>query len=744
MSSNLSFSNVQSQSNLSSSSNINQSGIQLEGNLIGNLRDNVNQLGADITTLVGGIFGFDKEARQGLVEFANTVVNQDLGENAKMFADTMLSTYNLALDDFGKMSLGDMVGNVIEGAWKHPLTAGLDVATIIGSVYKGVPKKLKDSLEKASDMDVRVRAAEKVTQDNVRLANSGEGFLNAIDDLAKKYPEQTLGEAAEWIETQGVKNVPKRLQPAVTDLLKTNDIYKSLVSQYGAEILKDSDMAVAELISKKSGVAFADIINNQKLKDTNIYKETLKHVLENDVRPLFHLKSYMGSKKVTSSSKITSDILQRKFGGINYNSFGKNITGKAREFVDHLIASKVEKSIDDINKIIDDVNKATGRNVKKLQGSGAISNNILREINNELKKTMLGSFTYLGANVLTTTLNILNNFDLSAFGRTLKKLPKFRMVDIAEAQTPLLNIISRINNSFTRPAVSVDRWLERLGARYIKELGVENAKYLQSITPSLVATSNPLLRLLRDAVPFGRYPAAAMGELGANIVGKPEKVFFYNQIAKIGNELNQEIQQKLVEEGKLKEVDPTKAIRYNEDEDKLIQRSTVVTPIQAANMFLLGEYGDAIQIPVIQFINKVMSGSGDPNVFTVNGKNYRISPDGKIRTNKGEFDLLPALRYAARNMLSPVQFYNQVLVPIMSDKYIKDETAITNKLVNDAQYANMGMMSRRKVKTEAREKLIKRIGGTYEYDYWTDRVSKSAQRQILRQRMIRENLRTLE
>ena len=139
-----------------------------------------------------------------------------------------------------------------------------------------------------------------------------------------------------------------------------------------------------------------------------------------------------------------------------------------------------------------------------------------------------------------------------------------------------------------------------------------------------------------------------------------------------------------------------------------------------------------------------MSGKGDPNVFTVNGQNYRVQPDGKIRTNKGEFDLLPALSYTARQIMSPVQFYNQVLVPIMSDKYIKDETSITNKLVDDAQYANMGMMSRRKVQTEAREKLIKRIGGTYEYDYWKPTVSKSAQRQILRQRMTRENIQNLD
>lgn len=741
MSSNLSFSNIQSQSNLQPKEN--QSGIQFKGNLLGNLRNDVNALGAGVTTLIGGIFGYDKEARQGLAELWDTISNQDLGENAKMFADAVLSTYNLTVDDLGKMPLGDMVGNVIEGAWEHPLIAGLDIVPLAGSVYKSLPSKFRNSLKVADDMDVRIKAAEKVTQDNVRLANSSEEFINSIDNIAAKYSEETIGDAAKWIETRGLKNIPENLRPAVVDLVRTNDIYKRLVSQYGAEILDDVEMATAESIARSSNTAFADIINDVKLRNTQTWKSAEQFVRQNDVRPLFHLRPDVGTK-VSDSSELTSNILQRKFGTIDYDTFGDNITGKAREFVDHLVSSKVQKSVDDINKIIDDVNEATGRNVKKLQGSGIVSNNILREINSELKKTMLGSFTYLGANVLTTTLNILNNFDLGAFTRTLKNLPKYRIVSLAEAETPILNIISRINNRFAAPAVSLDRWLERVGTRYIEELGIENAKYLQSIVPSLVTTSNPLLKIMQDLVPFGRYPAAALQEVGANIVGKPGKVFFYNQIQKIGQELNQQIQEQLVSEGRLKEVDPTKAVRYNEDENKLIQRSTVVTPIQAANMFLLGEYGDAIQIPVIQFINNLMSGKGDPNVFTVNGQNYRVQPDGKIRTNKGEFDLLPALSYTARQIMSPVQFYNQVLVPIMSDKYIKDETSITNKLVDDAQYANMGMMSRRKVQTEAREKLIKRIGGTYEYDYWKPTVSKSAQRQILRQRMTRENIQNLD
>ena len=75
MSSNLSFSNIQSQSNLQPKEN--QSGIQFKGNLLGNLRNDVNALGAGVTTLIGGIFGYDKEARQGLVDLWDTISNQD-------------------------------------------------------------------------------------------------------------------------------------------------------------------------------------------------------------------------------------------------------------------------------------------------------------------------------------------------------------------------------------------------------------------------------------------------------------------------------------------------------------------------------------------------------------------------------------------------------------------------------------------------------------------------------------------
>lgn len=188
----------------------------------------------------------------------------------------------------------------------------------------------------------------------------------------------------------------------------------------------------------------------------------------------------------------------------------------------------------------------------------------------------------------------------------------------------------------------------------------------------------------------------------------------------------------------MKAVDPLKVIRQSDD-GKLIQRSTVVTPIQAANMFLLGEQGDAIQIPIIQFINKLISGTGNPNVFTVDGRNYRVE-NGKVKTAKGDYDLIPSLAYVGRQILSPVQFYNQVLVPLMSDKYIRDETKIFNQLVDETQYSNLGNISKRKVTTDAREKLGKRLTGTYEYNYYKPFVSRRVQRNIKRQMNTRRRI----
>lgn len=41
-------------------------------------------------------------------------------------------------------------------------------------------------------------------------------------------------------------------------------------------------------------------------------------------------------------------------------------------------------------------------------------------------------------------------------------------------------------------------------------------------------------------------------------------------------------------------------------------------------MFLLGQQGDAIQVPLITFLNKLVSGKGDPNVFEVEGRQYKV------------------------------------------------------------------------------------------------------------------------
>ena len=114
---------------------------------------------------------------------------------------------------------------------------------------------------------------------------------------------------------------------------------------------------------------------------------------------------------------------------MDYSDAGKDILGKAERFVDKVVKSVSIDSGLNVNKKIREYNKLNNTNIKQLPVSSMFSNSkVLNELNNELKKTMLGGGVYLGANILTTTLSILNNFNLKAAVNTLKDLPKFRLV----------------------------------------------------------------------------------------------------------------------------------------------------------------------------------------------------------------------------------------------------------------------------------------------------------------------------
>lgn len=156
-------------------------------------------------------------------------------------------------------------------------------------------------------------------------------------------------------------------------------------------------------------------------------------------------------------------------------------------------------------------------------------------------------------------------------------------------------------------------------------------------------------------------------------------------------------------------------------------------------MFLLGQQGDAIQVPLFTFLNKLISGKGDPNVFEVEGKTYRVN-NGEITTEQGSFSLLPSLSYIGRQLLGPVQFYNQVVVPLMTDKYVRDEQQLFNRLVNDSQYSNMNAQAQNKVTTAAREKLGKRVAGTYEFNYYKPYIPRRIRRKILQRQMTKRNI----
>lgn len=708
--------------------------VKFEGNILGNAREDLQTIGADITTLVGAIFGYDKQARQALVDTFNTI--KDDPKQVKMLADAMLSTYNLSVDDFGEMPLGEMVGNVMSGAWKHPITALIDVTSLASAAGVKIPKTIKSKLGKIDDADVRLKLAEEVTKDNVRMSGVGSQFIRDIEAIESKYSPEVISRSMQAIETLGFKNAPKELRECMIDLSKANDTYKQFTSMAGAEMLDDIDLAAKELLAREHKVSFQSLNEWKNLQNTDLYKDVVKYVQENDVRPLFHLKPKVNVGDIVDVDKVETGLLKRAYGTMEYDDAARGLTNKATEFVDKVVRSQTLDSIENVNAKITAYNKLNNTNVKPLEQSRSIWNNtLLNELNSELKKVMLSSGTYLGANVLTTTLSILNNFDVNAFAKTFKNLPRFRMVNLPEAKTPILNLVSRVNNRLYRPIASIDKYLENIATEYINNYGVDKAKFLQSTIPSKVVATDQVQAAIKSLVPFGNYPLAAIKEVSANVTGRPTKALAYNQLAKVGEQLNIQAQQR---EG-IQKIDPTKVLRKDE-QDKVIQRSTIVTPIQAANMFLLGTQGDAVQIPIIQFLNKLMSGKGDPNVFVVNGKSYRVV-NGKIQTNKGEFDLLPSLAYIGRNLLGPVQFYNQVIVPLMTEKYIKDETKLLNRMVNDSQYSNMTMAAQRKVTDKAKEKLGKRVLGTYEYNYYDEsKVSKSIQRNIRRQQVTRRSI----
>lgn len=708
---------------------------KFEGNIVGNIGNNLLDITSGISTLVGAVFGYDKEARKALGDLFKSVATEPDG--VKKLGNMLLSTYNLTLDDFGTMPLGEMVGNVLAGAWKHPLDAYFDIVTVgqLSGANKAIKVIRGSKLSKVSDMDIRTRLAEQVTKENLELHRVGTEFTNQIKKIEQTYNPELVAKGMQAIETVGFKNAPRQLIPVMQDLTKANDTYKQFTSMAGAEMLDDVDMATRELIARQHGITFEDA--RKISKDTRLYQDVANYVAENDVKPLFHLSPEIYDDLTTMDSKTSSNLLKRVYGTMKYDTAAVDLGKKADDFVNKVLGSQTFDSVERLNKKILGYNKENGTNVKTLEGGKSLLNNrFLTELNSELKKTMLGGGVYLGANILTTTLSILNNFDLNAVRKTLQNLPKFKMATLQEAQSPGLRLLSRLNNRFYRPIASVDRYLEDIATTYINYLGSDQAKFLQSAIPSRTVITNPALRTVAQLVPFGSYPAAAVQEIAAHLKYKPGKALTYNQINKIGQQENVEVQGRLGVP-----INPHKALRKDE-QGNVIQRQTIITPIQALNMFLLGTQGDAIQIPIFNFINGLISGKGDPNVFEVEGKKYRVE-NGVIKTSNGEFNLLPSLSYVGRSLLTPVQFYNQVIVPLMTDKYVKDETQLFNKLITNSQYASMDAATQRKVTDRATEKLGKRLLGTYEYKYYNPDsfISRRVQRKVYQKRYTQKRLR---
>lgn len=704
-----------------------------EGNIISNAGREVLEIGAAISTLASGILGFDEESRAVVRDLFDIIRTQSASENSKMLVNGALEAYNIALDDFGKLSLGEMAGRILEGAFENPVTATLDLATL--GKYSGAGKLVTSLARKVPIIDNQFKRAElaaEVAKDNMMIANEATDFMSEVKRIEGTYSPKEIELSMQAIETVGFKNAPERLLPCMRDLSKLNDSYKSLAQRAGAEILEDAEFATRELIAKQTGIPFEKASN---LKETKLWERTQKYVEDNDIRPLFHFEPKIAYDELNIKNVTPTDLLKRTYGTMDYADAAKNFAKNAQSTMDALVRSEQIKSVGKLNNKIDNYNAAHGTKIGKLNDNGTIfGSRFLGELNSELKKTMLGAGIYLGANAVSTTLTILNNFNLDAAVKTLKELPKYKVAKLREAESFGLKNLSKINNLFYAPVAGADRWLEELGRRYINNVGIDKLKYMQSLIPSYGVASNALEQMMRTLIPFGSYPAAAVKEIIANVTGKPVKTLAYSQVEKLGEYINKEAQEK----AGVKKVDTTKVIR-KDDEGNLVQRSTVVTPIQAASMFILGTQGDAVQIPIVNFINDLVAGTGDPSKFKVMGKTYTMNK-GVIETDKGQFNMIPAITFVARKTMTPLQVYNQILVPLLSDKYIRRSKELTDAMIDDATYASLNSANKRKVVTNAREKLGKRLTGTYEYNYYEPKVGRTAKFAVRQQIINQQNL----
>lgn len=749
-----------------------------KGNLVGNAWENLGEMSAGISSLARGIFVKDSEERRAMAQTWQVI--KDDPKQAKMFADAILSTYNTSLDDFGTKPLGEIVGNVVSGAWSHPIDTFLDVMTL--GELTGAKAALRGITKNSANLK-RVEIAANVTRDNLRTQKIGQDLIKATESVYSKFKVDDIAKTVEAMETIGLRNMPKELRPIAAELTRLNDTYKAFVGSHGAKLIDDAEFAAMNLMTREAGLTFAEA-EKVALKGTESFKDTLKYVKENDVRPFMHINPKIDYDAFQNliDNPVETSIFKRAYGGkIDYNDMVTNAVEKTVDFVSKVTTDKVAKTIENINKQIKAYNKANpGNIIKELpKVSTGIGRNVLAELNSELKKVMLSGGIYLGANAITTTLTILNNFNFKAAAKTFKELPKWRLRKVAEATTPGLKSLSRANNIFYRPVASTDRWFEEIGINYIRnKAGVEGAEYLkklghkvsdnmsaddfaeiynklsdaekakydkylddnfakmQSMVPTYGTTTNQLEAAVKSIIPFGSYPVAAFKEILAKLRLQPKKMLIGNQLNKMGRLQNEELQQQ--EFGEVKDI--TKVL-HTDDQEQIHNISTIVTPIQAMNMFMFGTNGDAVQIPILNFLNKLISGSGDSDVFEIDGESYRVE-NGMIETQNGKMSLIPALKYSARNLLSPVQVYNQVVAPLLTDKYVKKENTILNNAVNDSQYSNLSSNAQRKVVTNTRARLAKKVVGTYDYNYYDKNayISKSTKRKIIRRLNTRKEL----
>lgn len=284
----------------------------------------------------------------------------------KDIINAVLSPYNTTVDDFGTLPAKDIALNVISGAYRHPVSTALDVASLGGFRLLGnlMPwTKAATAVERGSNAaraDVASRGAkiyDKLAEANKIAKETGADYAKAIEALeegktvtgAEKQIFKLLKGVSDDMDALYKDYSPttyvnqERMaitQKILRDRLKVNP--ESTFAQVERDILPLYErVAAGELdavkqLAKEGNITAKEIVGAKALYDKGRIKP-ITHGLAN-------VEKVVGEQVQRLGSNVPGIFTRRAYGTSNYEDIVKQLK-KPDQFLEEALNATVDKAI---------------------------------------------------------------------------------------------------------------------------------------------------------------------------------------------------------------------------------------------------------------------------------------------------------------------------------------------------------------------------------------------------------------